>query len=323
MTPPGPDGVNRTIGFEGKDAAYFVQIGANWVKVDALKMPKDPTWTHDEVQRWRTGINDAGGEGSFFFSNCHCGCMSNGDQRRGGFRKWCPELTDMWRTSQDVQPNFPAVLHNLDTLAGIGHQAGPGIGWNVSACVCFPISPFSDRFFNQDPDILEIGVNYPEWDPSTPGLTFIEGRTQFALWCVTSSPLLLGFDATNVSADVVAVVGNKGAIDVNQLWAGFAGDRIWQDGNFEAWAKPQPHGVVAIVVVNRGETLGSNVTVPLKSTGFNRTTATIVDVWTSTTVAQSVQTLVVPVLDPHDSVFWILKSVDTFHNESDVDFLEH
>jgi hypothetical protein len=47
-------------------------------------------------------------------------------------QRWCPKLADMWRTSDDIQPNFDSVLHNLDTLVGIGHQAGPGIGWNVS-----------------------------------------------------------------------------------------------------------------------------------------------------------------------------------------------
>jgi alpha-galactosidase len=87
--------------------------------------------------------------------------------------------------------------------AGISAQAGPGKGWN-------------------DPDILEIGVNYPVWGPALPGIDLVEGRTQFSLWCVTSAPLLLGFDATQVSDAIVKIVSNADAVAVNQQWAGSA-----------------------------------------------------------------------------------------------------
>lgn len=33
MNPADSDGRNRTIGYEKQDAAYFVSLGANWVKV--------------------------------------------------------------------------------------------------------------------------------------------------------------------------------------------------------------------------------------------------------------------------------------------------
>ena len=293
MGPADSDGVNRTLGYEKQDAAYFVALGANWVKVDALKMPRDPVWTHAEVARWRDGIDAAGGKGRFFFSNCHCGCMSKSDARRGGFKPWCPEITDMWRTSNDIQPYWQNILHNLDTLRGVAAQAGPSKGWN-------------------DPDILEIGVNNPVWQPDLPGLTLAEGATNFALWCVTSAPLLLGFDVTKVTDAVLKVVTNEGAIAVNQQWAGSAGDRVWGSTAtaLEAWLKPQPGSTHAVVVFNRGDT---TVTTPttLSAAELGLTASdvgSITSVWTGEEVKQPVSgTLPVPALPPHEHVFWLLR----------------
>ena len=79
----------------------------------------------------------------------------------------------MWRTSRDIDTRWTSVLHNLDTLAGHGARAGPFVGWN-------------------DPDILEVGV--AAFPPAKVPLTETESRSHFALWCVASAPLLLGFD---------------------------------------------------------------------------------------------------------------------------------
>ena len=50
--------------------------------------------------------------------------MSKGDVRRGGWHDWCWRLSDMWRTSNDIYPKWSSVMHNLDTMVGIAHQAG-------------------------------------------------------------------------------------------------------------------------------------------------------------------------------------------------------
>jgi hypothetical protein len=57
-------------------------------------------------------------------------------------------------------------------------------------------------------------------------LTPSETRAHFSLYCITSSPLILGNDVRNMSADDLAVVSNTLAIGVNQAWAGFAGDML-------------------------------------------------------------------------------------------------
>jgi len=49
------------------------------------------------------------------------------------------QVGNSWRTTEDIAPNWPSVLANLDNTVGLAKYAGPG-GWN-------------------DPDILE--VYYP------------------------------------------------------------------------------------------------------------------------------------------------------------------
>ena len=60
MSPPDPDGKNRTLGFENKDAAYFASIGSRWVKVDALTIARTPGFAKAEVMQWREAIDATG-----------------------------------------------------------------------------------------------------------------------------------------------------------------------------------------------------------------------------------------------------------------------
>ena len=56
--------------------------------------------------------------------------MTTYDDRRGGFKPWCSAVSDMWRTSRDLEPNWQSVMFNLGTMVGRGKDAGPYIGWN-------------------------------------------------------------------------------------------------------------------------------------------------------------------------------------------------
>lgn len=104
-----------------------------------------------------------------------------------------------WRSSGDI--NVQSWHTNLESLIGRGSYSLPG-GWNY-------------------PDSLEVGNGkrgkiMPE----------SEARAHFSLWCITSSPLYLGTKLQNLSESDLAIVSNKDAINVNQAWAGFAGDML-------------------------------------------------------------------------------------------------
>jgi hypothetical protein len=79
-------------------------------QVDALKMPYDPVWTEQEVQRWRDAIDATGAQDHFFFSNCHMGCMSKGDERRGGFKPCVMPCTPASSPLPHMGPKSEAII---------------------------------------------------------------------------------------------------------------------------------------------------------------------------------------------------------------------
>ena len=101
-------------------------------------------------------------------------------------------------------------------------------------------------------DALEVGVHGP--------LTWVETQAHVALWAVTSSPLFLANDVREgyMQQRLVDLMVNRAMLDVNQQYAGFAGDRLWTNATGkELWAKPLPAGAVGAVMFNRnGSTAG-------------------------------------------------------------------
>ena len=65
------------------------------------------------------------------------------------------------------------------------------------------------------PDSLEIGNKH-----NGQSLNLAQAQVHFSMWCITSSPLILGNDVRNRSAADLSVVSNTAAIKVNQGWAG-------------------------------------------------------------------------------------------------------
>eukprot|EP01047_Picozoa_sp_COSAG01_P036905 COSAG01_NODE_2902_length_6891_cov_3.810218_5_plen_388_part_00 len=96
---------------------------------------------------------------------------------------------------------------------------------------------------------LEVGVHG--------SLTWVETQAHVALWAVTSSPLFLANDVREgyMQQRLVDLMVNSAMLEVNQQYAGFAGDRLWSNATGkELWAKPLPAGAVGAVLFNRNGT---------------------------------------------------------------------
>ena len=103
-----------------------------------------------------------------------------------------------FRTSADVSFSFDSVLGNINSL----HK------WeNISRPGCWG-----------HPDMLEIGNLW----------TVAEDQTNFGLYCITSSPLILSFDLTDEirMKQRLPIFSNQEAIDINQQWVGHPGKLI-------------------------------------------------------------------------------------------------
>ena len=88
-----------------------------------------------------------------------------------------------------------------------------------------------------------------------PGMTQDEYRTQFALWCMWSSPLTLSFDLTKpLSADDKAIITNADLIAIDQDAMGQQAEFVGQEGNIYYFMKDLENGDVAISATNVGAT---------------------------------------------------------------------
>jgi alpha-galactosidase len=117
--------------------------------------------------------------------------------------------------------------------AGREQYAGPG-HWN-------------------DPDMLVVGK--VGWGPSlhSTRLTPNEQYTHISLWCLLSSPLLIGCDMTQLDPFTLNLLTNDEVLAINQDPLGREASRIARADDAEVWAKDLADGSKAVGLFNRWE----------------------------------------------------------------------
>jgi len=146
--------------------------------------------------------------------------------------------------------------------------------------------------------------------------------------------LILGFDVTNTTAlaAVAPVITSRAAIAVSQAWVGDAGRPVLTSsdsfsvpvqrgagghpaGNvtlplWQVWAKLQPRGVVAVLLINLSPDGPRDIAVPLATAGLPGDVDVVAtDVWTGAALpAASVanRTLTINAVAGHSSTFVLL-----------------
>lgn len=163
--------------------------------------------------------------------------------------KWAPALgANMWRTTADIDETYGRMVIIGFSQEGLAKYAGPG-HWN-------------------DPDMLEIGNG---------DMTEDERKTHMSLWVILAAPLIAGNDLTRMSDIDKRILTNREAISIDQDPLGAEGNRLYQSGDIDVWAKPLSGGRVAVGMFNRGSR-PRQVLVDLRRIGFSRG-AQIRDVW--------------------------------------------
>ena len=99
---------------------------------------------------------------------------------------WACFIADSWRMSEDIYLGWQSIKSiisqslYLSAYASFGHY--------------------------NDMDMLEIGR----------GMSEEEDKTHFGIWCIMSSPLLIGCDLNNLSENTLSLLGNEELIALNQ-----------------------------------------------------------------------------------------------------------
>lgn len=168
--------------FEDHDARFFFkQLGYDFIKIDDCGFRSHKNYQRrgmDTEERFRC-IHDAmvrAGASNVRLNVC----------RKGYPGKWVYDVASSWRISKDIHPTWSSVKKI--------------IGLNLY------LSAYARHGCYNDMDMLEVGR----------GMTDEEDQTHFGMWCIMSSPLLIGCDMTTMSPQTLALLKNTDLIALDQ-----------------------------------------------------------------------------------------------------------
>lgn len=99
---------------------------------------------------------------------------------------WVTQIADSWRTTEDIYLGW-------ESIKSIIHQS-------------LYLSAYTTYGHYNDMDMLEVGR----------GLSKEEDKTHFGMWCIMSSPLLIGCKLDSINQDAVSLLQNEELIALNQ-----------------------------------------------------------------------------------------------------------
>jgi hypothetical protein len=164
---------------------------------------------------------------------------------------WITTVGSSWRIADDIGPWWSAVTRILDTSTYL-----PG---------------FASKGHYNDMDMLEVGN----------GFTADQDRAHFALWCIHSSPLVLGNDMSNMNSTTLSILTNKEVLALNQDTSGLQAIKVSDDGNGDQVFVKRLNGLSGnergVVMFNRSSS-SKTMTVNWKDLDLEGA-ATVRDLW--------------------------------------------
>ena len=181
-------------GLYGHDAAdcklHFNDLGFDFIKVDycggkKLKLDEKARYTEIANAIKATGRTDVR------LNLCRWAFPGT----------WAADIAESWRTTGDIRANWKSVKNIIGENLYLSAYAKPG-------------------HYN-DMDMLEVGQLVGQMKTvfgkhGDTGLTPDEEATHFGMWCMLSSPLLIGCDVRTIPAATRALIANPYLLAVNQ-----------------------------------------------------------------------------------------------------------
>lgn len=207
-------------GHEEVQMKQFVDWGLDFIKLDKCRYADG--WTEELLkktyEKWK-GLIDNSGRDILFSISAYV------------WRDWYPEVGQMARTTGDIKARvsrgavFDDVKGSVMKIAEINNKS----------------AQFAGNGYWNDPDMLAVGNQ---------GLTVDEQKVHFALWCIMSSPLMLGNDPRNMTSEEKDMITNGLAISINQDPTE-QGKLIDAKNKGEVWVKKLKDGKYAVLLINR------------------------------------------------------------------------
>lgn len=177
--------------------------------------------------------------------------------------KWGAETgATCWRMTYDHRDGWwGKIPGGLSGKKNDSDENANGVGVHNTIVLMRHLWPYVGINRYNDADMICVGIRGSGQSSSDcvynqpNGLTSAEAETSFAMWCMWSSPILLGFDMTKdmSSADLaydLALVKNKELIAINQDALGQGAEYIKSANGIDYYQKDLANGDVAIAAVN-------------------------------------------------------------------------
>ncbi len=255
-TVPGTaDCINDPVGGYGKEEIHiqqFVDWGIDFIKLDKCKFKGG--WNEDLLKdtyfKWHKLLKEKSNSIVLSISAYR-------------WREWYPEVSQMARTTGDISARVAGMSGTDAVFDGTIKESEST--WKLLtvmevAKINDKSAQFAGNGFWNDPDMLVTGEH---------GLTYTEQQSHFALWCIMSSPLMLGNNPLNMSKDEKSIILNEEAITINQDPTE-QGKRIRQENDTEVWAKKLKDGKVAVLLLNRNQKAEKNISLHLNDIGLSQ-----------------------------------------------------
>lgn len=222
------DGRPGSLGHEAQDVAKFAEWGVDYIKLDWCGNGSDYSYEGALLlaKKWREEIKRTG----------HPMILSISTGGGGSPWLWPKGVADLWRIGPDNTAAWEGRKGSVMDIINNSHLqesaqgAGPG--------------GFSDL------DMLEVGNE---------GLSATEAQSQFSLWAINASPLLLGNDVRSMSEQTKHIVMNPEVIMVDQDHKGIQGIQVRNENGLQIWIKPlsdpDKHAVVLLNTTGKKGTI--------------------------------------------------------------------
>jgi alpha-galactosidase len=246
-----------SFGHETTDANDFAAWGVDYLKYDNCN-PAVFSTQESDYRRMRDALAATGRP--FVFSIC-----------AWKYKKWMPELGNLWRTTDDIRDNWESIMDIIDINEKLAEYAGPG-KWNDPDMLVVGCNGTLDVQFGQSFDVPEMADKR--------GMTDLEYQTHFGMWAIMAAPLIAGNDLRNMPRPIQEILLNKEVIAVDQDPLGRQGVKIWDDGKgLNVYAKElKAVNTRAVILLNR--TKGNEkMTVKWSDAGIPPGPAIVRDLW--------------------------------------------
>lgn len=220
-------------GYETIDANTYAEWGVDMLKYDYCGAPDDQESCRTRYKTMADALKASGRPIILYM--CEWGVREPW--------KWASEIgVSCWRSTYDTRDGW--------------NGANGGIGIVESVHEMKDLWPYTGVNRWNDADMMCVGIHGTGKSSNDlvmkPGMTQDEYRTQFALWCMWSSPLTLSFDLRkDITDDDLAIMTNTEMIALNQDRMGQAAEFLGADANeCHLFVKDLENGDVAIAVTN-------------------------------------------------------------------------